>query len=92
MFYSQKRYSGDSSVWGGGKYYISGVPGQVSSYVSQVAQGKQRQEKRGEKWKAVTLMSPQPVVFVNRFIEHVLCLGLTLLSYCFFSYAQRVAS
>lgn len=104
FFYSQKRYSRDSSVWGRGKYYIPGVPGQVPSYVSQVApaEGKQRQEERGENWKAVSFVTPQPVevVFVNRFTEHVSCLGFTLkcLNVLFLcppvltSYAQRVAS
>lgn len=104
FFYSQKGYSRDSSVWGGGKYYISGVPGQVPSYVSQVApaEGKQRQEERGENWKAVKLVAPQPVevVFVNRFTENVFCLGFTLkvLNVVFLcppvlsSCAQRVAS
>lgn len=46
----QQEYSGDGSVRGRGQHHVPGVPGEVSSHVTQVAptEGKQRQEERGE--------------------------------------------
>lgn len=64
-FHSEQEHCGERSVWRGGEHDLPGVPGQVSSCVSEVApaEGKQRQEERGEQschCKAVTV-APLPL-------------------------------